>query len=152
MAHPLIPEIIALANPIADTLNLEVVNAIFHTNQSPPVLRVDIRNRQQETSLNNCEQMSRSLEAALDAANLIPDTYILEISSPGISQFLTTERDFASFKGFPVVVTTSKPYKNRQEWIGQLMHRNENAIHINRKGCAIAIPLSLVVKVQLAEP
>ena len=86
MTHPLVPKILDLATPVAKDLELEVVKVVFHTNQSPPVLRVDIRNPNQDTSLNDCERMSRNLEASLDAASIIPDAYVLEVSSPGISQ------------------------------------------------------------------
>ncbi|MFN7659427.1 MAG: ribosome maturation factor RimP, partial [Dolichospermum sp.] len=44
MTHPLIPQIIDLATPVATELGLEIVNVVFHTNQSPPILRVDIFN------------------------------------------------------------------------------------------------------------
>jgi len=151
MAHPLIPQIIELATPVAEQLQLEVVDAVFHTNQNPPVLRVDIRNPQQDTGLNDCERMSRALEAALDEANIIPDAYVLEISSPGISRQLTTDREFISFKGFSVIVTTSQPYEEQQEWTGQLIRRDESTLYLNQKGRAIAIPRPLVSKVQLNE-
>lgn len=151
MAHPLIPQIIELATPVAEQLQLEVVDAVFHTNQNPPVLRVDIRNPQQDTGLNDCERMSRALEAALDEANIIPDAYVLEISSPGISRQLTTDREFISFKGFSVIVTTSQPYEGQQEWTGQLIRRDESTLYLNQKGRAIAIPRPLVSKVQLNE-
>ena len=77
MTHPLVPQIIDLAAPVAKDLELEVVKVVFHTNQSPPVLRVDIRNPLTDTSLNDCERMSRNLEASLDAASIIPDAYVL---------------------------------------------------------------------------
>lgn len=151
MAHPLIPQIIDLAAPVAESLNLEVVAAIFHTNQRPPVLRVDIRNPEQDTSLDDCERMSRALESALDAAGIIPDTYVLEVSSPGISRVLTTDREFISFKGFPVIVATSEPHAGQQEWTGQLISRDETALQINQKGRTIVIPRNLVTRVQLNE-
>jgi len=151
MAHPLIPQIIELATPVAEQLQLEVVGAVFHTNQNPPVLRVDIRNPQQDTGLEDCERMSRALETALDEANIIPDAYVLEISSPGISRQLTTDREFISFKGFAVIVTTSPPYDGQQEWTGQLIRRDESTLYLNQKGRAIAIPRPLVSKVQLNE-
>ncbi len=86
--------------------------------------------------------MSRALEAALDETDIIPDAYVLEISSPGISRNLETDREFASFKGFPVIVTTSEAYAGHQEWSGQLIRRDENAVHLNQKGRAIAIPVT----------
>ena len=149
MAHPLIPQIIDLAAPVAETLGLEVVGAVFQTNQNPPVLRVDIRNPQQDTSLDDCERMSRALEATLDAAEIVPDAYILEISSPGISHQLTTDREFIAFKGFAVAVTTQQPDGERKQWRGQLLNRDETAVYLNQKGRRVAIPRQSIVGVQL---
>ena len=151
MAHPLIPQIIEIATPVATDLGLDVVGAVFHTNQSPPVLRVDIRNLQEDTGLNDCERMSRALEAALDQADIIPDAYVLEVSSPGISRSLTSDREFISFKGFAVIVSTSEPYEGHKEWQGRLVRRDDTAVYINQKGRAIAIPQALITRVQLDE-
>ncbi len=151
MTHPLVPQIIELATPVATELGLEIVGAVFYTNQSPPVLRVDIRNPQQDTGLDDCEQMSRALEACLDAAEIIPDAYVLEISSPGISQELVSERDFISFKGFPVIVFTSPAYSGRKEWKGQLIRRDDTKVYLNQKGRAVGIPRSQITSVQLLD-
>jgi ribosome maturation factor RimP len=151
MAHPLIPTIVDLAAPIAENLGLEVVAAVFHTNQHPPILRVDIRNPEGDISLEDCEQMSRALEATLDQTDVIPDAYVLEISSPGISRNLTTDREFTSFKGFPVVVTTTEPHEGQKSWVGKLIRRDEEALYLNKKGRAIAIPRHLIDTVQLDE-
>ncbi|HAG82393.1 MAG TPA: ribosome maturation factor RimP [Cyanobacteria bacterium UBA12227] len=149
MTHPLIPQLIDLATPIAEKLGLEVVGAVFHTNKRPPVLRVDIRNCFGDTGLDDCERMSLALEEQLDTLDLIPDAYVLEVSSPGISQELTTDREFISFKGFSVIITTSEPYEGYQEWRGQLIRRDDTDVYLNQKGRAIAIPRHLVTKVQL---
>jgi ribosome maturation factor RimP len=149
MTHPLIPQLIDLATPVAENLGLEVVGAVFYTNRRPPVLRVDIRNGVGETSLDDCERMSRALEAKLDTMDIIPDAYVLEISSPGITRELTTDREFISFKGFSVIVRTSEPYEGHTEWRGQLIRRDESEVYLNQKGRAIAIPRQLVTKVQL---
>lgn len=151
MTHPLIPQLVDLATPVAATLGLDVVGAVFHTNQHPPVLRVDIRNLSQDTSLDDCERMSRALEAALDTSGLIPDAYVLEVSSPGISRSLSTDREFTSFKGFPVTVTTTEPHNGSTTWTGQLIRRDEASIHLSQKGRSIAIPRHLVSSVQLVD-
>jgi ribosome maturation factor RimP len=151
MPHPLIPQITELAAPVAEALGLEVVSAVFQTNQHPPVLRVDVRNLHDDTGLDDCEQMSQALEAALDEAGIIPDAYVLEVSSPGVSQFLSNDRDFLSFKGFPVVVTASDPRTGGQkEWTGQLIRRDDEAVHLSQKGRAIAVPRHLIIQTQLA--
>jgi len=151
MTHPLVPQIIELATPVAEELGLEVVGVVFHTNQRPPVLRLDIRNPYQDTGLDDCERMSRALEATLDATDVFPDAYVLEVSSPGISRLLTTDREFISFKGFAVIVTTSQPHEGQQEWTGQLIRRDETAVQLNQKGRTISIPRTLITRVQLDE-
>ncbi|NEP06172.1 MULTISPECIES: ribosome maturation factor RimP [Okeania] len=151
MSHPLIPQIINFATPIAESLGLELVGAVFHTNQHPPVLRLDIRNFHQDTGLDDCERMSYAIEESLDAANIISEPYLLEISSPGISKFLDNDRDFIAFKGFSVTVNTSEPYKGKNQWIGQLVGRDQTAIYINQKGRQVTIPRSLIMTVELQE-
>ncbi|MGK7883689.1 MAG: ribosome maturation factor RimP [Crocosphaera sp.] len=151
MTHPLIPQIIDLATPIVQEMGLEIVDVVFQTNKRPPILRVDIRNPISDTSLNECERVSRALESILDETAILPGAYVLEISSPGISRYLSNERDFIAFKGFEVKVTTNPPYMDKNEWQGRLQGRDEKAVYLNRKGRAIAIPCSVITQVQLAD-
>jgi ribosome maturation factor RimP len=127
------------------------VGAVFHTHQNPPILRIDIRNQEQDTSLNDCERMSRALEAALDASDLNLDAYVLEVSSPGISRSLTTDREFISFKGFPVEVTSIEPVNGTTSWTGQLIRRDDTSVYISQKGRTIAIPRQSIDQVLLVD-
>ena len=149
MAHPLIPKITDIANPIAAELGLEVVAVVFHTNQRPPALRVDIRNPTADTGLQDCERMSRALEAALDADEIVPFAYALEVSSPGTSRELTTDREFNAFSGFAVRVTTELPVDGKTEWQGQLIRRDETKIYLSQKGRTVEILRESVGKVYL---
>ena len=152
MTHPLIPHVLDLAAPLAERLGLDVVDAVFQTNHSPPVLRIDVRNCQREdTSLEDCEQMSQVLETALDETGLLPDAYVLEVSSPGISSLLSSDRDFTVFKGFMVEVQLTEPYKNHQTWLGQLVRRDEGMLYLSRKGRPIKLPRALVQRVCLSD-
>jgi ribosome maturation factor RimP len=151
MSHPIVPAVLERAQPIAQALGLEVVRAVFQTNQVPPVLRVDVRNVEQDTSLEDCERMSKALEAALDEDDLIPGNYVLELSSPGVPQVLNSDRDFRSFKGFPVMVTAVEPYDGQQQWCGNLISRDETTVRINVKGRTVKIPRAIVSSVRLTE-
>ncbi|MEB3294875.1 MAG: ribosome maturation factor RimP [Synechococcales bacterium] len=151
MTHPVIDSVIDLAAPIASELGLEVVAAVFQTNQNPPVLRVDVRNLQQDTGLDDCERMSRALEAVLDQSGLLPDAYVLEVSSPGISRVLESDREFISFKGFSVTVMTSAPVDGQVTLSGNLVSRDPDTLLLNRKGRVISIPRAIVTRVQLDE-
>jgi ribosome maturation factor RimP len=149
MTNPLIKSIKTLAEPIAEQLNLKIVNIIFQTNKNPANLRIDIKNLLGETSLENCEKMSRLLEESLDKENIIPLAYTLEISSPGISNQLTTDREFISFRGFPVIVETNTVFKKRTKWQGKLQGRDEESVYVNCKGKIVKIPRNIISQVEL---
>ncbi|XHU95383.1 MAG: ribosome maturation factor RimP [cyanobacterium endosymbiont of Rhopalodia gibba] len=149
MNNPIISQIIEIATPIADNLGLEVVDVVFQTEKRLPVLRIHIRNPQGDTSLNDCEGVSRALETSLDESQVIPGSYVLEISSPGVSRQLNSDRDFISFKGFAVIVTTYAPYLNKKEWRGRLQERDTESVHLNKKGQAITIPRDLISTITL---
>jgi ribosome maturation factor RimP len=152
MTHPVIPQVLALAATVAEPLGLAVVQAVFRTNQSPPVLRLDIRNVSQDTGLEDCERMSRAFEPILDESGLLADaTYVLEISSPGVPQDLESDRDFISFRGFPVLVATSAAIKDQSEWQGNLLGRDETSVMISLKGRTVKIPRDQITTVQLVE-
>ncbi|NJM97594.1 MAG: ribosome maturation factor RimP [Phormidesmis sp. RL_2_1] len=151
MAHPLMAQLMELAAPLAHDVGLEIVDAVFQTNQSPPVLRIDVRNlHQEDTGLDDCERLSNALTEVLDELDLIPDAYVLEVSSPGLSDILTSDRDFLVFKGFPVEVQLSQPHKNKQTWQGSLVGRDEQALLLNLKGRPVKIPRALIRSVQLS--
>ncbi len=150
MSHPLIPHISQVAEEVASPLGLEVVNVVLHTNKNPTVLRVDIRNPNQNTGLDDCERMSRALETTLDAIDLIPQAYVLEISSPGADRLLQGDREFVAFRGFMVAVNTISAYEGKQIWTGHLISRNENHVSISIKGRVVNIPRELIERVELS--
>jgi ribosome maturation factor RimP len=151
MSHPLIPQIFQIAEEVASPIGLEVVDVVMHTNKNPVVLRVDIRNPEQDTGLDDCERMSRALEPTLDEADLIPYAYVLEISSPGAERQLQGDREFIAFKGFMVTVSTTVPHDNKNSWTGHLVSRNETHVTISIKGRITKIPCELIDCVELAK-
>ena len=50
-------------------------------------------------SIDDCSEVSRSIEATLDDEDFIPMHYVLEVSSPGIERELYSASDFAKFAG-----------------------------------------------------
>ena len=86
--------------------------------------------------------------AADEALDAVP-AFVLEVASPGLSSVLSTDRDFNSFKGFPVTVTTSEPVKSKTKWEGTLVGRDEESVTINLKGRAQKLPRALVIEVSL---
>src|SRR5262245_15369984 len=60
-------------------------------------------------TLGDCEHLSNRIGAILDLTDLLPRSYVLEVSSPGIDRLLKRERDFKRFSGYRVQVWLSTP-------------------------------------------
>ena len=60
-------------------------------------LRIFIHKTHGEVSLDDCENLTRSLNDVLD--ELIPMHYFLEISSPGLDRKLKSPKEYIIFKG-----------------------------------------------------
>lgn len=148
----LLPVVQTLAQQVADQEHLDLVSVQWLTHQSPPILRVEVRHPEKDTSLEDCERLSRALEMALDGLPELEFAYVLEVSSPGLSDYLSSDRDFDAFRGFPVRVTTTAPHRGKTLWEGNLIRRDAENVYLNQRGRSLAIPRSLIASVQLYTP
>ncbi len=144
MSHPLIPQLMEIAATIANPLDLEVVDIAVFTHTKPATLRVDIRNLHQHTGLDDCERMSKALEVALDEADIVRHEYVLEVSSPGTSREISSDREFLAYRGFAVTVKTSTDSRS-----GDLVSFDVENLTISQKGRLVKIPRTAIIKVEL---
>ena len=70
--------------------------------------------------IEDCQQLSEKLEAELDRQNTIPESYILEVSSPGLDRVLRKERDFVREQGKMVDVSLYEPMDGKKLLVGRL--------------------------------
>ena len=82
-----------LVMPLIEKNNFELVDIEYVKEGDRFYLRVYI-DKEGGITIDDCEIISRALEEKLDAQNFIEDSYILEISSPGLGRPLKKEKDF----------------------------------------------------------
>ncbi len=70
--------------------------------------------------IEDCQDLSEKLEAELDKRNVIADSYILEVSSPGIDRVLRKPRDFVREEGKAVDITLFAPRDGKKSLTGVL--------------------------------
>jgi len=105
-----------------------------------------------DVSLDECAAFSAPLGEALDAAELLEAPFVLEVSSPGIGEELCTDRDFASFRGFPVEVLRRAADGSETLREGLLLQRDDHSVHLNIRGRTSRIPRQEVARVRLVSP
>ena len=81
-------------------------------------------------TVNDCEAVSRIFSDKLDEKDFIEDSYIMEISSPGLDRPLKKEKDFARSMGKLVEVRTYRPIEKQKEFCGVLTAYDSSTVTI----------------------
>jgi ribosome maturation factor RimP len=154
VAHPLIPELQQLADAAVRQAGFELRGVQLHTHRIPMTLQVQVqRSDGQDISLDECAGLSAPLGEAIEAAGLLGEAaYVLEVSSPGVSEELHDDRDFRSFRGFPVAVRYRDSRGAEASCDGLLLERNATELQINIRGRSKRIPREAVIEVRLVTP
>lgn len=100
----------------------------------------------------DCEKVSRDLSGLLDAYDLIAQSYILEVSSPGVERPLNRPQDFERFQGEMVKIYTREPVAGKKSWGGKLLGSGAGFIEMlpeNEEAGALRIPLEQIKKAHL---
>jgi ribosome maturation factor RimP len=151
VAHPLIPELeqLAQATLAASSFELRAVQLLTH--RIPITLRVLVQRADgQDISLDECASLSAPLGEAIETAGLLAEAaYVLEVSSPGVSEELHDDRDFRSFRGFPVAVLYRDGRGSETRCDGLLLERNATELQLNIRGRTKRIPREAVIQVRL---
>lgn len=103
------------------------------------------------TSLDEYADLSRKIETALDAADIIPDRYFLEVSSPGIDRPLKKKEDFTRFAGKRVKVVTREKVNNTHDFTGMLIGLDGDNVALEENGARIEIAFDLIKKAKIYE-
>ncbi len=114
------------------------------------VLRVII-DKPGGVTIRDCEEVSRRISGLLDVEDLIPFSYMLEISSPGLTRSLEKPEHYEFFKGRLVKVILREPVGGRREATGYVENVREGIITIREKekGEELHIPFSAIAKGRL---
>ena len=98
-----------IAGRVAATEGLELVAVEWAGSNRQGVLRVFIDRRDGGVTHGDCQTVSQQVGAILDAEDLIPCRYTLEVASPGLDRKLYSPDDFARFAGRRVRVRLKAP-------------------------------------------
>ena len=81
-------------------------------------------------SLEDCRSLSFEIGQLLDAENLIPASYVLEVSSPGLDRPLKNLRDFRRQGQRMVTVFLHSPYLDETRYTGRVVAVTESHLSL----------------------
>ena len=118
-----------LLQPIIDAHGFELVDVEYVKEAGTWYLRAYI-DKPGGITVDDCEVVSRAFSDILDEKDYIDDTYIFEVSSPGLGRPLKKEKDFARSIGEEVEIRTYRAIDRQKEFIGILVEYDKDTVTI----------------------
>lgn len=98
-------------------------------------------------TIDDCSDISRSLNKRLDELDLIKEQYFLEVSSPGIERPFKTESDYLKNLNEIVEAKFYKPIEGKKALKGVLLEKHESFVVIDNNGEAVKVELKDISKI-----
>lgn len=136
--------------PIVEANALELVDLEFVKEGVNWYLRVYI-DKEGGVNIDDCERVSRALEAKLDEHDPIEQAYILEVSSPGIDRPLKKDADFVKYQGEIIDVKLYKAQNGSKQYQGKLLGLENGVLSIEEEdGTVVTFEQKDLASVRLA--
>jgi ribosome maturation factor RimP len=119
-----------VAAPLLLDEGLEVVDVEYRRESRGWVLRLFV-DREGGVSLDDLTHVSRQLGDILDANDVVPGSYTLEVSSPGINRRLRRPEHFSRYIGEKVRVKLTSPKDGRRGFVGTLEAVEADGIRVS---------------------
>lgn len=119
----------AMAQPIIDQFGFELVDVEYVKEAGNWYLRFYI-DKEGGITVDDCEVISRVLSDWLDKEDFIEDSYILEVSSPGLGRPLKKDKDFERSLGEQVEIRLYKARNKQKEFEGALKSYDKDTVTI----------------------
>ncbi len=141
-----IDKIKELVTPILDGEEIELVDLIFRREGKRMALRLLVDKPQGGISLDNLAKLNQTISQLFDQTNIFQESYILEVSSPGLDRPLKVKKDFQKVIGKKVFVITLESIEGKKDFVGELKVVGEENIILKLEGREIKIPLEKIIK------
>ena len=148
MEREIVNRVRAIAEPMLLDERMELVDIEYRRESKGWVLRL-ILDKEGGVTLDDCTRVSQEVGRNLDVEDFIQTPYTLEVSSPGLTRLLKTEKDFMKYYHRLIKVKTVDPVENRRQFKGELLGVSQGQIEIKVEKEVFQISLSNLTKANL---
>ncbi len=136
--------------PLMDQYHFELVDVEYVKEGSNWYLRAYI-DKEGGIAVDDCETVSRRLSDWLDEEDFIEDSYILEVSSPGLGRLLKKEKDFVRSVGKQVDIRLYRQRDKQKDFTGILVSYDKDSVTIESEdGKELVFERSDIALIRLA--
>ena len=147
-----IPEDLRMSiEPVVEEHGYELMNVESVQDRGSIVLRVtvDTISGDGRVPVDHIASLSHELSTGLDAHDIVPGSYRLEVSSPGMDRMLARKKDFRGALGNQVKLKTRRPLDGRRKFRGELIELSEEEVVLSVDGERLCVPFSEIEKANM---
>jgi ribosome maturation factor RimP len=130
MESSIVKRIWEIAEPLVADEGLEVVDIDYRREGTGMMLRLYLDRDEGGVTLDELAPVSRQLGNVIEVNDVIPGSYTLEVSSPGLNRRLRRPKHFQRFVGKRVRVRTVEHHAGRRSFLGPLRSVGEDGIEV----------------------
>ena len=118
-----------LVTPILEKYGFELYDVEYVKEGGNNYLRVYI-DKPGGIAVNDCETVAREMNPILDEKDFIPESYVFEVSSPGLGRALKKEKHLLKSIGEEVEIRTFRPINHEKQFEGILKSFDDKELTI----------------------
>ena len=136
-----------LVEPLLAGTTLELVD-VEYVQEREWYLRIFI-DKPGGVGIEDCEQLSRTVEPVLDEVDFLKQAYYLEVSSPGLDRVLRREKDFVRYAGKLVDIKFYRPRDGVKAVAATLKGLKDGVLLTENNGKEFSYPQDEIAQVRL---
>lgn len=118
--------------PVLEKNQFELIDVEYVKEGSTWYLRAYI-DKEGGITVNDCELVAREMNEILDREDYVEDSYVFEVSSPGLGRPLKKEKDFIRNMGKEVEIRTYRAINHEKEFYGILKAYDADTVTITNE-------------------
>jgi ribosome maturation factor RimP len=145
-----------IAVRVADEYGLLIDDVVLRRERGQDVLRIILdrpgsgATAEESVSITDCERVSQEIGTILDVEDVLPQSFTLEVSSPGLDRPLRHANDYRRFVGRLAKIVTREPVNRQTAFAGRLRGvEGDDVLFESEGGKLVRLPLGLISRARL---
>ena len=135
-----------IIEPILQEEQAELIEIIYRKEGRRQVLRLLV-DKVGGIKLSECIELNKRISQVLEEADIITESYTVEVASPGIDRAFKVKRDYEKAKGRMIRVTLNEAILDKKEYIARLEEILDDSIKIDiKKKGIVEIPFAKITR------
>lgn len=151
MSNKIVEKVLEVVQPIADENDLLIWDIEYKSGNNAMLTILLDKKDHQDISMDEISDATQLISENLDEIEPDPfdDTYMLDISSPGVFRTLLNQEHYSWAKDMPVIVSVFKKINDQKNFEGLLKEYTEDSITIQKEEGKIDFNFADISKIQL---